>query len=122
MRNWWSRSWAQLISRPVIAAGIAFGSLAIGGVLAVWPSKISEATSNFVEGPRNGSIAWWQVRDESICDLLSALCVGRSAKQNNLSSNPGMDKLTQFVVRKFVPSPLYVGRIRSVEQRPDDPH
>jgi len=56
-----SKPQLQLIGRPWIAAGIAFGSLAIGGVLAVWPSRISDATALFIEGPRDGDVACWVV-------------------------------------------------------------
>lgn len=36
-------------------------SLAIGGVLAVWPSTISDATALAIEGPDRGGINWYVV-------------------------------------------------------------
>lgn len=54
------RKWDTAIGRPLIAGSLSFLPAVLGGLIAVWPHEIAEATQRFVTGPQ-GDVAWWIV-------------------------------------------------------------
>src|SRR5438874_2725624 len=48
----------HFLARPAIAWILSFGSVAIGGILAVWPAEIRDATRRALQGPRDELNIW----------------------------------------------------------------
>jgi hypothetical protein len=75
-----------VIGRPVVAALIAIGAVAIGGVLAVWPSEIRDATLRLFtshRGPIHGLVTFFWIAVAVWAFLLWVRMGADDSKQNN---------------------------------------